>query len=177
VTNSTGGGGDIGDQFDGGKVVVSGLELSANTSWSLGRLTVPLSLQYTLTTEYEFENGFESSFDPWGDVQAGDELPYIPEQQLRAMTGIVAEQWRLNVGANYVSDMRTVAGQGAIDATDSIDSRVVWDFVASWEFSESFSTYIKVDNLFDETYVAAKRPAGVRPGLPRTAYIGLTYRL
>ena len=177
VTNSTGGGGEIGDQFDGGEVVVSGLELSAAYNWSLGDLDLPLSLQYTLTTEYEFENGFESSFDPWGDVESGDELPYIPEQQLRAMTGIVGEQWRVNVGANYVGEMRTVAGRGSIDPAESIGSRVIWDFMAAWEFSESFSTYVKVDNLFDKTYVAARRPAGLRPGLPRTAYLGLTYRL
>ena len=177
VTNSTGGSGEIGDQFDGGEVIVSGLELSAAYSWSLGDLDIPLSLQYTLTTEFDFENGFESSFDPWGDVAAGDELPYIPEQQLRAMTGIVGEQWRVNVGASYVSEMRTVAGQGSIDPAESIGSRVVWDFLASWEFSENFSTYVKVDNLYDKTYVAARRPAGVRPGLPRTAYLGLTYRL
>jgi hypothetical protein len=31
--------------------------------------------------------------------------------------------------------------------------------------------------VLDEIYVAARRPAGVRPGLPRTAYLGLTYRL
>jgi len=177
VTNSTGGGGDIGDQFDGGEVVVSGLELSANYSWSIGSLSVPLSLQYTLTTEYEFENGFESSFEPWGDVEAGDELPYIPEQQLRAMTGIVGERWRVNVGASYTDRMRSVAGQGPVGSTESVSSRMVWDFMAAWEFSESFSTYVKVDNLFDETYVAARRPAGLRPGLPRTAYLGLTYRL
>jgi len=177
VTNSTGGGGDVGDQFDGGEVVVSGLEVSADYSWSVGSVNVPLSLQYTLTTEYEFENGFESSFDPWGNVEAGDELPYIPEQQLRAMTGIVGERWRVNVGASYVDDMRTVAGQGPVAPAGRIGSHVVWDFLASWEFSESFSTYLKVDNLFDETYVAAKRPAGMRPGLPRTAYLGLTYRL
>jgi Fe(3+) dicitrate transport protein len=49
--------------------------------------------------------------------------------------------------------------------------------VAAWQFTSQLSTYVKVDNLFDETYIAARRPAGVRPGLPRTAYLGLTYRL
>ena len=58
-----------------------------------------------------------------------------------------------------------------------MDSHVVWDVIASWNFTEQLSTYIKIDSLFDATYVAARRPAGVRPGLPRSAYIGLTFRL
>ena len=73
--------------------------------------------------------------------------------------------------------MRTKAGQGAFDASESVDSHLVWDTIAGWQFTERFTAYVKVDNLFDETYVAARRPAGVRPGLPRTAYLGLTYRL
>jgi Fe(3+) dicitrate transport protein len=36
---------------------------------------------------------------------------------------------------------------------------------------------VKVDNLFDEVYIASRRPSGVRPGLERTAYIGLTFNL
>ena len=48
-------------------------------------------------------------------------------------------------------------------------------FAMEPEFTEHFSAYVKVENLFDETYIAARRPAGVRPGLPRTAYIGFTY--
>ena len=49
--------------------------------------------------------------------------------------------------------------------------------VASWRFTESISSYVKIDNLVDETYVAARRPAGLRPGLERSAYIGLTLTL
>ena len=53
--------------------------------------------------------------------------------------------------------------------------------VANEEFgflvSEALSAYVKVDILFDETYVAARRPAGVRPGLDRTAYLGVTFSL
>jgi Fe(3+) dicitrate transport protein len=177
VTESTGGGGQVGDQFDGGEVVVSGLELAADYVASAGSIDIPLGIRYTWTNESEFKNAFDSGFGPWGDVQVGDELPYIPEQQLRANASLVAEKWRVNLAASYVGKMRTTAGQGAFEPQESVDSHVVWDVVASWNFTSSFSTYIKVDNLLDETYVAARRPAGVRPGLPRTAYIGLTYRL
>jgi Fe(3+) dicitrate transport protein len=130
-----------------------------------------------LTNEAEFQSSFESGFDPWGDVQAGDELPYIPEHQLRASGGLVSDRWRINVGVSYIGDMRTRAGQGAFVDAESIDAHVVWDAIAAWNFSPKLSTYIKIDNAFDETYIAARRPAGARPGLPRTAYLGLTYRL
>jgi len=176
VTESTGGG-DVGEQFDGGEVVVSGLEVTSSYKWSLGRLEVPMSLQYTWTTQAKFESAFDSNFDPWGEVSAGDELPYIPEHQLRAMLGLATEQWRVNVAASYIGKLRTTAGQGSFDPAESVDARVVWDLTSAWQFTPKLSTYIKVDNLLDETYVAALRPAGARPGLPRTAYLGLTYRL
>jgi Fe(3+) dicitrate transport protein len=49
VTESTGGGGEIGDQFDGGEVKVSGLELSGTYNWSLKSVDVPFELRYTWT--------------------------------------------------------------------------------------------------------------------------------
>ncbi len=177
VTESTGGGGEIGDQYDGGEVTVAGLELSAGMRRSIGNVSVPLRLEYTWTTAAEFDSAFESNFDPWGDVQVGDELPYIPEQQLRATAGLEADRWRVSVAANFIGKMRSKAGQGAFLPEEAIDSHTVWDMVASWSFTDNFASYIKVDNLFDETYVASRRPAGVRPGLPRTAYLGITYRL
>jgi len=177
VTESTGGGGEIGDQFDGGEVTVSGLELSAAYEWNLGHIRVPVDVEYTWTTEAEFENAFDSGFDPWGTVEVGDELPYIPEHQLRASAGLANNTWRVNLAANYIGRLRTMAGQGAFVSAESTDSHVVWDVVAAWQFTPKLSTYIKIDNLFDETYIAARRPAGIRPGLPRTAYLGLTYRL
>ena len=179
VTESTGGGGQIGDQFDGGEVTVQGIELSTDFTMAdlFPGIDVPLSLQYTWTAEAEFQSAFQSSFDPWGQVEVGDELPYIPEHQLRATAALQHERWGMNLAANYVGRMRTVAGQGLFNPAETIDSHVVWDFIARWRFSESLSSYVKIDNLFDETYIAARRPAGLRPGLERTAYLGFTFTL
>jgi Fe(3+) dicitrate transport protein len=177
VTASTGGNGQVGDQFDGGEVTVQGFELSGAVSGNVGDVEMPLSLQYTWTTEAVFNNAFESGFDPWGDVQVGDELPYIPEHQLRASAGLDSESWGVNLAAAYIGRMRATAGQGAYFPAETIDSHVVWDFVARWNWSENVTTYVKVDNLFDEVYVASRRPAGLRPGLERTAYVGVTLSL
>lgn len=177
VTESTGGGGQIGDQFDGGEAIVRGIEVSVGLSPRLGSVTVPMDLRYTWTATAEFENAFESDFEPWGDVQAGDELPYIPEHQLRASTGIETDRYRVNVAATYVDAMRVRAGQDAVNAVSGIASHVVWDALGSWSLSDSMSVYVKVDNVFDRRYVAAQRPSGYRPGLPRTAYVGFTLSL
>ena len=177
VTASTGGSAAIGDQFDGGQVLVDGLELSGAFDASLAGIDLPLALQYTWTHEAEFGSAFESDFDPWGSVEVGDELPYIPEHQLRATAGLAADAWGLNLSANYVGRMRATAGQGAFEPDETIDSHVVWDFMAKWHFSDSLTTYVKVDNLLDKTYVASRRPAGLRPGLERTAYVGVTFSL
>jgi len=177
VTDSTGGGGEIGDQFDGGEVLVSGLELSADYSFGFGGFDLPVGLKYTWTNEAEFKNAFDSGFDPWGEVEVGDALPYIPEQQWRLSAGLQNERFRVNMAANYVGKMRTKAGQGEYDPQETVDSHLVWDAIATWNFTERLSTYVKVDNLFDETYIASRRPSGVRPGLPRTAYLGITFRL
>jgi Fe(3+) dicitrate transport protein len=180
VTASTGGGGEIGDQFEGGAVIVQGLELGADYVFPKragGKLDLPVSLRYTWTTEAAFRTAFESDFDPWGDVGVGDELPYIPEHQLKATAGLHGPRWRFDLAASYTGRMRSVAGQGGFVPAETIDAHLVWDMVASWQITPRFRSYIKVDNLTDDTYVAARRPAGVRPGLERTGYVGITFSL
>jgi Fe(3+) dicitrate transport protein len=180
VTDSTGGNGEIGDQFDGGEATVQGIEFSTEfvmTELAGGRIDVPLGLQYTWTAAAEFNSAFASNFDPWGDIDIGDELPYIPEHQLQVSAGIEGKSFGMNLAANYVGKMRSTAGQGEFIPAETVPSHVVWDVLARWRFTESLSTYIKVDNLFNEIYIASRRPSGVRPGLDRTAYIGLTFSL
>jgi Fe(3+) dicitrate transport protein len=110
-------------------------------------------------------------------VTVGDELPYLPEHQLSITAGMQTEQWRINLAANYRGKLRTRADQGGFDPRYSIDSHVVLDLVASRQINEKLAAYVKLDNVLDEIYVAAKRPAGLRPGMPRAAFLGVTYRL
>jgi len=95
VTDSTGGNGEIGDQFDGGEVLVSGLELSTDYRFGVGNFELPVSLKYTWTNKAEFENAFDSGFGPWGEVEVGDSLPYIPWPRCVRSEGIDRITYRL----------------------------------------------------------------------------------
>ncbi len=173
-TLSTGGTG-TGNQFNGGAVDVYGLEAAYGTElFRSRRFTVPVRSSYTYTRG-EFQTSFATSFADWAPrVERGDELPYVPEHQLFAEIGLTAEAWSVYLSANYVSEMRTRAGQGAIPETERIEDHTVYDFSARYALSSRLELRLQVRNLFDEAYVAARRPYGLRPGLPRTALVGLS---
>jgi Fe(3+) dicitrate transport protein len=179
VTASTGGTGNIGDQYDGGALKVQGLEISAARSMTTSSgLEVPMSLQYTLTSKADFETSFASGFDGWGTaVVVGDRLPYMPKNQMRASIGVMGQVMSANVSANYTSESRALAGQGGIPGNQLIDSRWVIDAIANYKISDKVSAYVKIDNLMDETYVAARRPAGLRPGMERQLSFGMNIQL
>ena len=69
-----------------------------------------LRVAYTLTRSTFLED-FESNFDAWGSVRAGDHLPYIAPHQLFAGLTLEAFRWRVGLDSSWVSRMRTVAGQ------------------------------------------------------------------
>ena len=104
---------------------------------------------------------------------SGDRLPYLPEHLARAEAGVVGERWRLALAANYLDKMRTVAGRGAIPAGEATDSAVVWDLSAGFRLDEQAELYARIENLSDQEYIVARRPAGARPGQPRSAFVGI----
>ncbi len=180
VTASTGGGGQIGDQFDGGEAVVSGIELSASyvfeglfdRGWSL-----PVSLVWTVTNQFEFRNSFDSGFGPWGNVLAGDQMPYIPKNQGQLAIGLVGNKFGLHMKAGYQDETRALAGSGPIMAGDGTDSRWVLDVSADYALSPTLNLFLRVENLLDENYIAALRPAGLRPGKIKSAFVGFRFEL
>ncbi len=171
------GGSGSGDLFNGGDVHVSGLELSMTYDLATRLVNaraeaIPFSIAYTYTSA-EFQNSFESDFGAWGTVAAGDEMPYVPQHQLAARLGYEAERYGVHAGAKYVDEMRTVAGQGNIPENERTDAHLLLDVAAQYSVTRAVKLFGSLRNLLDETYVAARRPAGVRPGAPRTLMLGI----
>ncbi|MBK5919777.1 hypothetical protein CCR80_01835 [Rhodothalassium salexigens] len=164
---------EIGDQFNGGAVDVVGLELAGayRAATPIAGVSAPVSLNYTFT-DAEFQSSFADGF--WGDVAVGDALPYIPQHQFTVSAGLESAKWSLNLLANYVGDVRTEAGQGAIPADQRVDSRIVFDLAAAYFVAENVRLHVTVNNLFDNDYAVARRPYGLRPGRPQTIIGGLT---
>jgi Fe(3+) dicitrate transport protein len=177
-TASTGGGCTIGDQFDGGKAQVYGLEVLAryDAGPRLGtRLGVPLTIAYTYT-QGEFKSSFDSDFAEWGDVTAGDSLPNVPEHQFTLSAGLQSVKWRTFLNLNYVSDARSVAGTGPIPEDERIEARTIIDVTGELDVTSNVSLFASVQNITDEVYIVSFSPAGARPGLPRTFLAGIKAR-
>jgi Fe(3+) dicitrate transport protein len=173
-TLSTGGDGE-GDLFNGGAVRALGLEVGAKADPVLARgsaWSVPLQVSYTLTRA-TFGSEFESDYGPWGTVEVGDRLPYLPTHQLFASAGLQRGAWsgRVNVAAS--SRMRTTAGQGEPPASERTDAFGVLGVGVDWEIHQGGTVYLAVENLTDARHVVSRRPAGLRPGLPRTLQAGV----
>jgi Fe(3+) dicitrate transport protein len=152
---------------------MSGLELSGRYDFALARgLSIPVQMAYTHTNA-EFRTSFASGFEEWGNVEAGDELPYLPEHQVQVLVGLAAERWGVNLAASYTDSMRVEAGQGATSPTGATDSHWVLDLSGDWTLTDSLRLFARVENVLDETYIVAWRPAGARPGRPRAALIGI----
>jgi Fe(3+) dicitrate transport protein len=68
--------------------------------------------------------------------------------------------------------MRTEAGQAPLSEVETVGAATVLDAALHYQFTETMRLNLGVLNLTDQVYTAAARPAGLRPGLPRTLSAG-----
>lgn len=169
------GGIGTGDLFNGGKSFSSGIEWfsSLNIAQPL-RLPfkLPLTVAYTYT-DARFLSDFTSTFEDWGTVKSGDQLPYLAQHQLNIGLAFEYKKWQINTGMKYTSEMRATAGTGSATGIDRIPAIIVLDASISYQVSNSINLFSSVTNITNETYIVAARPSGVRPGMPRAIQIGL----
>ncbi|CAN5895828.1 TonB-dependent receptor [soil metagenome] len=168
-----------GELFNGGAVLVKGLEVSAERDVAGGRgwgVRVPLRAAYTWT-DGRFQSEFQSVFGEWGTVKVGDELPYLPKHQASASIGVDAPRWRADLSVASSTAMRTRAGSGAFQPGFSTDAFTVVNLTGEYSVTSWTRLFVNVQNLTDATYVVARRPAGARPGLPRTVSAGVSATL
>ncbi|MCH7549060.1 MAG: TonB-dependent receptor, partial [Candidatus Krumholzibacteriota bacterium] len=168
----SGGGDGSGDLFNAGEVTAYGVETELRWQPAAGRYRFPVSATYTYSYA-AFQNSFTSGFHPWGEVEAGDRVPYIPAHQFNMTLAMSNERFDVGLMGNYQSRMRTEAGQGEIPISESTDARFVFDATGELDLGGGLRAFAAVQNIGDQTYIVARRPAGVRPGLPRTISLGL----
>lgn len=173
---ATGGTGSL-EQFNAGEVNVVGFELLLNYNILADskNFRLPVTLGYTLTNT-EFLNSFGSDDDLWGEVNAGDELPYIPQHQLNTTISLEHSKFDLNLSGRYNGEFRTMAGSGPIPAEELVPANFVIDFAGKYYYNENISLTLNVLNVLDETYAVARVPAGLRPGHPFGIFAGIALR-
>ncbi|NNL01416.1 MAG: TonB-dependent receptor [Eudoraea sp.] len=173
---ATGGTGSL-EQFNAGEVDVTGLEvlLNYNALNNHEKLKLPITFAYTYT-HAEFQSSFDSPNDIWGEVTKGDEMPYIPKHQFNALISLEHPSYELNLSGRYNGAFRTKAGSGSIPFNELVPSSFVVDFSAKYHLNDHFSINGRIINLLDETYAVSRVPAGLRPGHPFAASIGIFVR-
>lgn len=168
------GGQGSGDLFNGGRARTGGLEFQLTYDMLSGHpsgFRLPLGLVYTFT-DASFQSSFASELEGWGAVEKGDDLPYLARHQLALTLGLEDERYGIHFSGRYQSPMRTQAGQGALPESERTDDFFVADVSASYRVHRNVSVFAMASNLFNETYIASRHPAGLRPSMPRTLMLG-----
>ncbi len=177
---AAGGGGGTNAQFNAGRVEVFGVEfttiLDIADFFNQSAFTIPFNVNYTFTNA-TFQTDFKSNFSPWGNVNKGDEIPFIPRHQLNAGLGFGNGAYSFNLNSVFSPQMRTVAGSGTIIRNQSTDSYFLLDASSDYQVTSNLNVFVNLRNILDQTYIVSDRPAGVRPGLPRTLMGGLRLSL
>jgi Fe(3+) dicitrate transport protein len=118
----------------------------------------------------EFQTSFDSDF--FGNVNKGDPVPYVPENQLWASLGAIKGPWSFHLSGNYVGAVCTEASCGRYEKTESA---LLFDFSTHYRINDSWELYAVAENLTDEIYIAARDPYGARPNKPRTFMLGAKF--
>ena len=166
---------DLGAQFNGGAARVHGLESAVRQVWLLpGAFTLPTQATYTYT-QGQFRTAFDSSFPQFGEVAAGDHLPYVPVHQAYGRLTLAHPHFDVGVGVSYRSEMLDSAGPWPATDTDVPELLLVDGGVRVMP-SERVTVYATGTNLAGSTTLTSWRPLGARPTAPRQVMVGVEVR-
>lgn len=161
-----------GDQFDAGQVLIWGAEVQAAAEVALPHgLRLPAQLAYTWTRT-RFDTSFESKFGAWGEVEDGDEMPYLPHHQLAVSASVAGRRWELGGALRWHGEARDLAGHGPIPPLERAEPLTTIDLFGHLDLPRGFELYGTVDNVLDEIVIVSRRPYGARPNAPRLFTLG-----
>ena len=123
---------------------------------------------------------------PGGDTVnvRGNRLPYAPALTASASltfdhpSGVLLRLDGLHVGEQFADNFETRAGS-ANGRVGLIPAYRVYGFSARYRLPvlSDLSVSAAVKNVAGNKYIASRRPEGIKPGLPRTVFAGVEWRL
>lgn len=161
---------DLDSVFTGGKALIQGVELKYHKAFQLGSLQIPIEFNSTLM-QARFTQRFLSTNPEWGTgwINAGDLLPYVPQVSNHLSIGL--DYKKINNRIN-IQSTGTQADQSVTDQQFTIPAYTVIDFSTRYNLGKQESLILRVDNIFNSSYLVSLRPFGARPGKPQTLMIG-----
>jgi Fe(3+) dicitrate transport protein len=170
-TASSGSDCEIGDAFNGDAATVKGVEFLVTGNLNpRGHLSIPFNITYTYING-EFDTNIADT-DFFGDVSAGDPIPYLPDHQLNLTLGLEAVDWDVFVSANYVDEVCTRAACGVFEQTDN---SIVLDLAGRYRLNDGTEFFARVENLLGAEDILGRQPYGARPNKDLTASLGVRF--
>ena len=155
---------EVGSQFSGGEVLIAGAESLAGYRVDLdGPGWLDTTATYTFTWT-RFGTTFSSSSPFLGEVERGDEVPYVPKHVASLQFAGGMRRWGTHAQLNFNGQMRDVPGQGAIPAPERIDRFVTLDLGGNVFVTRRAQLYLNLGNATRAGYAVSRRPFGLRPG-------------
>ncbi|WP_293759076.1 TonB-dependent receptor [uncultured Paraglaciecola sp.] len=170
-TASSGSNCEIGNAFNGDAATVQGIEFVFKTELNeFNGIRIPLSITYTyINSEFDTDIADTAFF---GDVSAGDPIPYIPENQGQVSLGLEANNWSTYINAVYIDEVCVRASCAEFEKTNS---SFTVDISSNYQMSEDLKLFARIENLTNEQDIVSRQPYGARPNKTRTFSIGAQY--
>jgi Fe(3+) dicitrate transport protein len=163
-------------QIDAGRARIYGFEALAEHEVELGAgLSLPLRAAYTLT-QTELLRSFQSDDPIFGEVERGDELPYVPEHELNASAGLEHARAGGSASVSYVAAMREQPGSEPLSEVLATDDLLSFDVSVYYRPLTFLEVYANARNLLDRHDIVSRRPFGARPNAPRMLQLGVKLR-
>jgi Fe(3+) dicitrate transport protein len=155
-----------------GESRIAGLETLVSYEMPLAEgLTLTVSATWTYTDAEITEDSDD------GSVLNGDNLAYLPEHVFNVRAGVKnGNLWDVYLNVAYVEDMciDNKCERGGDNTFRKTEQYTVADLSGSYRVAEGARVFARVDNVFDDQKIVARSPAGARPNLPRTAFVGMS---
>jgi len=170
-TASSGSDCEIGDAFNGDAATVQGIEFILKTEFTeFNGIRVPFNITYTyIDSEFDTDIADTAFF---GDVSAGDSIPYIPKNQGQISLGLEGDNWSTYVNGVYVDRVCVRASCAEFEKTDG---SFTVDISGNYQVSDDLKLFARIENLTDEQDIVSRQPYGARPNKTRTFSVGAQY--